>query len=189
MLRIGIKSDMGRAIDRLSRMPNDISGGLVSGVRGEAIRLQEHIVRDYLSGQALHPRSGRLWRSIRPNIDEEFFFDKGRVVGMRTTVGTNVEYAAYHEFGFHGVEQVRAYVRRVKSRNTYTREKRTSKKTGKEYNARVKTGTGIAYVRAHSRTINYAGHPFERPALADLRPAMSEAIAAAIRKALDGGAS
>ena len=203
MLRIKVTSDIGQAIDQLSRMPSDLSRGIITAVRTEAIRLQRHIVADYLhtSGMqsavasfvgargmpGLRSRSGRLARSIRSNINEEFVTEGGRVVGMSTTVGTNVEYAAYHEFGFHGTEQVSAHVRRIKSRSTFSRVERVSKKTGKTYNAKVQASQGIAFVRAHSRQVNYAGHPFMRPALADLQPTMRENIAAVVRAALEEG--
>jgi len=55
--------------------------------------LQAHIVRDKLSGQVLHRRSGRLSRSIHSAPARA---EGGNVIGK---VGTNVVYAPVHEFG------------------------------------------------------------------------------------------
>jgi phage gpG-like protein len=88
----------------------------------------------YLTGgHPLHHVTGHLSDSVGLGIH---VFPEGYAV-----VGTNIEYGAYHEFGFHGRVQVQAHARHTK--------------------------TADALVRAHGRNVNYAGRPFMRPALDD----------------------
>jgi phage gpG-like protein len=70
------------------------------------IELQRHVKADYLTGQALHVRSGRLRRGVNEKT----------VVGgtlVTATVGDNVSYARVHELGFQGSEEVKAHVRKT----------------------------------------------------------------------------
>jgi len=56
-------------------------------------------------------------------------------------VGTNVEYAGMHEYGFVGSLSVSGHTKKTKK--------------------------GFTSVRSHMRKLNYAGKPFLRPAVAD----------------------
>ena len=60
------------------------------------IGLHRHVVMNKLHGQVLHVRTGRLANSINWNVRSS----GSQVTG---TVGTGVEYAAVHEYGFHGM--------------------------------------------------------------------------------------
>ena len=67
-----------------------------------------------------------------------------RVYQDYAEVGTNIKYGAYHEFGFQGPVTVRDFTRR-------------------------RGESGYPWpVRGHIRNLNYAGHPFMRPALDDV---------------------
>lgn len=61
-------------------------------------------------------------------------------------VGTNVEYAGAHHFGFSGTVNVRAHRRRSKGRDVLAGKK--------------KVASGIALVRAHVRKIKIEARPF-----------------------------
>lgn len=78
--------DQKRAIDRLS------------------IELQSMVKTQKLSGQVLHVRTGTLRRSINRQITST----STSVMGQ---VGTNVRYAAIHEYGFEGRVSVPQYSR------------------------------------------------------------------------------
>ena len=74
--------------------------------------------------------------------------------GWRGGIGSGeTEYAAYHEFGFSGSVGVRAHTRR-----------------------------GHA-VRAHTRNVSYAGRPYARPALVEVRERIEAIHSDAIRQA------
>jgi len=68
--------------------------------------LQAYIQRNKLSGQVLKNRSGHLRGSIHPNFYED-------ASSISAIVGTNVEYAAIHEYGFDGNENVREHLRTI----------------------------------------------------------------------------
>lgn len=77
-------------------MLNGVSGSVRAGIKKTITRLTLELLKtvkqDKLSGQVLNVRTGRLRRSINSDIIE----DGNSIVG---SVGTNVEYAKYHEFG------------------------------------------------------------------------------------------
>lgn len=125
------------------------------------LRLMRNVKRDKLSGQVLKVRTGRLRRSITQRVEEA-----GDVI--TGIVGTNVEYAARHEFGFTGTETVKAHLRLVKQA------------FGKDLKHPV-----WATVGTHTREAKYPEHSFLRSALKEL--AASGKIAAEYRKALQDG--
>ena len=74
-------------------------------VTEQAIRVQT-LVKAKLHGPVLHQRSGRLVRSINTRITDD-------ATGIAASVGTNVKYAAPHEYGFDDTVTVREHLRRV----------------------------------------------------------------------------
>jgi phage gpG-like protein len=71
--------------------PKAVDRGMERGIRAATLDIEGH-AKELLEGEVLNKRTGRLWRSIH----SETFRRMGRVVGI---VGTNVKYAAIHEFG------------------------------------------------------------------------------------------
>lgn len=110
-------------------------------------------------------------------------------------IGTNVEYARKHEFGFQGQEFVRPHTRKifrnfsfrilkeVFSVNQYGDEVVSYKNTRKKVKAR---GADI-FVSGFSRNINLPARPFLRPAIEnqDNINKITESINSAIKKALE----
>lgn len=79
-------------VDELRRIaPNAVADGLEAGVRAAVIDIQGQVKRN-IDGPILKRRTGRLWRSILSEVRRRGDI----VVGV---VGTNVVYAAIHEFG------------------------------------------------------------------------------------------
>ncbi len=78
-----------------------------------AIEVQAAVKAEKLSGQVLHVRTGTLRRSINYRIEEA-------QASTMATVGTNVEYAAIHEYGFNGTVSVSEHARRSALGNAYT---------------------------------------------------------------------
>ena len=79
--------------------------------------------------------TGRLMKSIT-----------SRAYRDRAEVGTNVIYAAIHQFGFEGDVEVKSHIRKVKSRDIRK--------------GRKKIASGITVVRSHSRHMNIPARPF-----------------------------
>jgi len=98
--------------------------------------LHRWIVQNRLKGR--RPRyldvvSGRLYSSITATSLEP------TDTGFQIRIGTNVEYAPTHEFGFRGTVGVRSHIRKRKK--------------------------SLSLVRAHSRRMNIRKRPFIRPAI------------------------
>ncbi len=134
--------------------PAQLRPALRPTVERETIALQAHVVEHKLSGQVLHVRSGTLRRSITYTLHET----EDAIVGR---VGTNLEYAAIHEYGgtIH-VPEIRP--RRAKALHFYV------------------GGASVFAMRARAHDIRMPQRSFLRSALADRR----EAFVAAVREAL-----
>jgi len=87
--------------------PDRLVNRLVVVMNRLTLEIQSQVKGFKLSGQVLHTQTGTLRRSI----NREVRVVPGMVEG---TVGTNVEYAGAHEFGFSGRVTVRAHIRTIK---------------------------------------------------------------------------
>ena len=146
----------------LGKKFRDSIPNIESGVQKEIMRLALKMtgsVMNKLSGDILKVRTGRLRRSIHPEWD----FKPGH---MGATVGTNVEYAAIHEYGFKGTVQVKSFQREM------------TKAFGRPIAPKQVT------VSAHSRNINMPESSFLRSALKEMRPEIIEGLKNAVAKEL-----
>lgn len=109
------------------------------------------IQKEYLSGQRLHQRTGRLSGSIHEETDDV----AGAIV---TTVGTNVEYARPHEYGFRGPVDIKAHMREIKQA------------WGKPITPRQ------VHVRGHQRKVDITEKRFMRDALAEFKPTVEKTL-------------
>jgi phage gpG-like protein len=113
-------------------------------------------VRDKLSGQVLKRRTGTLARSVQQS-PRTFMVgtDVVGTVGVANITGPGgrapVKYAAVHEFGFKGTENVREHMRTVKQA------------FGRPLATPVQSP-----VKAHSRKVDIPERSFLRSALRDL---------------------
>jgi phage gpG-like protein len=125
------------------------------------LKLLARVKADKLSGQVLKNRTGRLRRSVNAKVD-----DLGAVV--RGQVGTNVAYAAAHEYGFTGEVTVKGHLRTIKQ----------------AFGKALKEPVTFA-VPAHARHVTLPERSFLRSALADMtdeiRAEFTTAIAAAAK--------
>jgi hypothetical protein len=142
---------------KLDRMPATVRASLLRAVTEEGGRVTRR-VQEKLQGEVLKERTHRLHDAVHLKVGEL----PSEVIGIVGTAGTNVRYAAYQEYGFHGVEQVRAHIRRV------------SVAFGRSI------PTVIASVRAHSRHVNYPAHSFLRSTLVEMAPEIRVRLAAAV---------
>lgn len=148
-----------QVIAKLKELPQKTQQSLTRAITKLAIELQSKVKQDKLSGQVLKRRTGTLSRSINREITET----ANAVTGQ---VGTNVEYAAYHEYGFHGTQQIKEHLRTIKQA------------FGRPIEPRSVT------VAAHSRKVDYPAHSFLRSALHDMDATIRAGIADALHEAI-----
>ena len=134
-------------------------------IERRTIMVQSAVKESKLTGQALHVRTGTLRRSINRKIDET-------ASGITATVGTNVRYAALHEYGFTGATTVKAHVRRAAAQMAAKRSKRVGK------------AAGSINVREHVRQMNMPARSFLRSTLAEQADAIKSELRATILAAV-----
>jgi phage gpG-like protein len=133
---------------------------------------------NYLSGSPLRRITGRLQSGMTQSVTRTGDSVTGRV-------GNNVKYAAFHEFGFHGVQNVKAHSRVMN--NVNAKGENIAIQPGKVISGVLQTRKVVAgkqrsgfvsvqFVKAHSRKVNYAGRPFVRPALEAMQPQIKAEI-------------
>lgn len=133
---------------------------IVKSIWRVTLRLQRKVKEEKLSGQVLHVRTGTLRRSINAQV-----FDKA--TGIYGVVGTNVKYGAIHEFGFSGMQQVKAHFRMMKV--AWGRPVREPRKI---------------LVSAHQRHVNLPERSFLRSALRDMGPEIKQELEEAVARAV-----
>ncbi len=147
--------------------------------------------RSYLQGPRpayLGERSTRLRQSITRKVTIT-------ADGVLGRVGTNVKYAAIHEFGFHGIEHVKAHTRVVSQTSglgirTDTRRPIHDKEghfvgfkdSRKASASRQKTGFAeVQFVKAHNRNMLMPRRPFIGPAVEKGTPILIREINAELQ--------
>lgn len=146
---------------RMEAMPGMVRDALKVKVRELGTRLQEHIVRDKLHGQVLGQRSGQLARSIQVRTESS-----GETEIAIVYSASDVKYAGFWEFGFHGTETVRAH------------DRVTTTLFGKAVDAYTQ------HVGTYSRQVDQAPRSFMRTGLADLAPTFIDELKATVEKAM-----
>jgi len=139
-------------------IPN-IQGGVQKEIMRLALKMTGKVMGK-LSGDVLRVRTGRLRRSIHPEWD----FRQGY---SGATVGTNVEYAAIHEYGFSGSVQVKSFQREM------------TKAFGKPISPTQVT------VRAHTRNVNMPERSFLRSTLREMNSEITDSLQVAVTKELN----
>lgn len=137
--------------DGLVHFPDDLHAELkVANVNTAAVILRR-IKNRLQSGEPLKKRTGTLLRSWSMKAPREY----ARGIGWIGGVGSNLEYAAVHEYGFRGAVNVRAHLRH---------SARTRMASGK-FRKREKGATATINVRAHVRQMNLPARPYARPSI------------------------
>jgi phage gpG-like protein len=139
---------------RLEAVPEAAAAGLGRALLRLAQELQDR-ARDKVSGEVLQSRSGALRSSITAETS-----------GLTVTVGSDLAYAAAQEYGFTGTVAVRPQLRRIK-----------------EVFGRPIAEKTIA-VGGYSRRINLPARSFLGSALAELQPAIEQAVREALAEAI-----
>lgn len=177
------------AIESARRLPAAVAAAMQTGLANGLLIASGIAQHEYLSGPRptrLDKVSGRLLGSIATLVQPE---SNGRIVGR---IGSNVKYAAFHEFGFHGTINVRAHQRVIRAFNLKTGESVEPRRAIRDLagnfirwkeslrravgRQRSTTGMVQVSVKAHARRINYAGRAFIRPAVAQALPAIKDEV-------------
>lgn len=152
-------------LDRIGQYPGRLQQALTTVLQRLSIQVQA-AVKQKLSGQVLHVRTGTLRRSINRVVTST----PDSVVA---TVGTNVRYAAIHEFGFDGTVTVRWHVRKIASQSIGKGKKQTLQ--------------GVAFVKEHTRTVHMPERSFLRSTLREFGPQITRDVRAAALSAVTFG--
>lgn len=179
-------------IKHLAEVPSRIDDALRAGLMRGLQYAQAVAGTRFLTGprpEKLGVRTGRLRSSVTQEITET---TAGTESAFSGRIGTNVQYAAFHEFGFHGVESVRAHTRVVATLdvtgNAIDERRQIRDRQGNFIGYREsrsvaasRAGSKTAFtftenVRAHTRKVDYAGRPFIRPALTLALPVIEREV-------------
>ncbi len=163
---------------RLSRMTGYIRDEIITTVRRLAIELQAE-VKHKLSGEVLKNQTGTLRRSINISIMED-------ATSVVASVGTNVVYAAAHEYGFDGLVTVREHIRRGKERMAMA-TKHYVNKLGVMSTHIAQTGkfgkqSGDIQVRSFTRQMHIPERSYLRSSLKDSAGGIRQELAAAAQR-------
>ena len=152
-----IEIDDARVLATFDGMPRAIRDALETKAGALALMLEAKI-KGKLSGDVLNVRTGALRRSIFSDIiaDEDG-------IHAYAASSADVPYAAIHEFGYVGIEHVRAHIRRITSA------------AGKEVTQNVK---------AFDREMNMPERSFLRTSLAEMEDIIVQGLQDAVRNAV-----
>jgi phage gpG-like protein len=166
----------GEALDLLRSLPS--ASARAGEAMAHALDLQNELTIGYaqknkLSGPrpgVLGVRTNRLRGSLRRN---DATVSGGMIEG---SIGTNVEYAAVHEFGFDGDVQVKSFVRNQRSRDLVKGKKQKL------------VASGLAFVKAFTRHMHMPERSFIRSSISERLDEYSTALSQAILFELGGAA-
>lgn len=108
---------------RMAGKTGQLQEAMTAAVTRLSIIVQTGVKEGRLTGQVLHVRSGTLRRSINRRVETT---DSGTIA----IIGTNVRYAAVHEYGFDGDVTVKAHTRRSVLQMAAKRSQRAKKSEG-----------------------------------------------------------
>jgi len=131
--------------------------------------------KEKASGPVLRNKTGTLRRKINARFENE---------GLLGIVGIKLSYAAIHELGFDGIENVREHVRRNLRQMKEDRKARTWGNKKGTHDTKAQLGRGEIHVRAHTRHMEMPKRSFLRSTLNDLRPSIRVSLKKAIEEAL-----
>ena len=169
----------------LAGLPTVIRQNILAVLETEMKRMVETVREDKLSGQVLKERSGRLKGSIHGGVSD----DKDGTSSF--WIGTNVEYAAFHEYGYDGVEEVTEHLRRMTHMIIGTEVVDGVRKAKRAVDLVSGGKSGVeVLVGAHQRRVKYAARSYLRPTLAEhadeIEAALGEAANDGITMAMRG---
>ncbi|MGX2581625.1 HK97 gp10 family phage protein [Acinetobacter baumannii] len=143
----------------LSATVDRIDAEVRQSIARSTLKLLIKVKREKLNGQVLNKRTGRLGRSITQKLIE-------LSNGVAGIVGTNVEYAAAHEYGFNEEVTVKAHLRMIKMA------------FGKSINPKQ------VNIKAHTRKVDLPEKSFLRSALEEMRKEIKQDLEVSIQRGI-----
>lgn len=185
-----------RVLQRLDRAPVELQARLMRVVDEQNQYTIAHVQLRFLSypRDLIGPVDGLRVRTNR--LRGSLWAAKARLAGghLLSSIGTNVNYAGVHEYGFDGQIQVRAFTRKAKALNHYRVlqlqpeiDMSTGRITRRARKKRELVASGIVRVKAHTRHAHYAERAPIRRGIADRIPAYGVALEGAAVAYLAGG--
>jgi phage gpG-like protein len=166
-------------LENLKTTEDRVRGALAVGL-SRGLQITAGVAQvNYLSGprpEKLQSKTARLYNSIVTEVD----VSNNEITGR---IGSNLPYAGYHEFGFHGVEIVGAHTRVTHRVNGIGQVLRGGKKLARKQKAGF---AGVTFVKQYKREVDYAGRPFLRPALEQTKAQIAESINTELKKISNG---
>lgn len=164
----------GEALELLRTLPQ--AGERAGRAIAQTLDLQNELTIGYAQKNKLSgPRpsvlgviTNRLRSSLRRN---DATVSDGMVEGA---IGTNVEYAAVHEYGFDGEVTVKSFVRKQRSRDLVKGKKQKL------------VSSGVAYVKSFTRHMRMPERSFIRSSISERLDDYNNALSAAVLDALGG---
>jgi hypothetical protein len=153
-------SGVDTVLANLRAVPGAVQDGLARALTCLSLELQS-AAQDKLSGGMLKSRTGALRGSIAASLASSGS-------GVAVSVGSDLPYAGFQEYGFQGVETVSAHLRTIKQ----------------AFGHPLRAGTERIAIGGYSRKVDYPAHSFLRSALTELRPEIVGALDAAVGEAV-----
>ncbi|WP_335995828.1 HK97 gp10 family phage protein [Acinetobacter pittii] len=144
---------------KLSATVDRIDAEVRQSIARSTLKLLIKVKREKLNGQVLNKRTGRLGRSITQKLIE-------LSNGVAGIVGTNVEYAPPHEYGFKGDVTVKAHLRMIKMA------------FGKSISPKQVS------IKTHTRKVDLPEKSFLRSALEEMRKEIKQDLEVSIQRGI-----
>lgn len=144
---------------KLSATVDRIDAEVRQSIARSTLKLLIKVKREKLNGQVLNKRTGRLGRSITQKPIE-------LSNGVAGIVGTNVEYAPPHEYGFNGDVTVKAHLRMIKMA------------FGKSISPKQVS------IKTHTRKVDLPEKSFLRSALEEMRKEIKQDLEVSIQRGI-----
>lgn len=194
MIQAKTTANTALVIQSTQLLPARIDAAMATGLQRGLLHAAAVAQREYLQGprpQRLGVRTRRLRDSVTTQVEVKKAEATGTITGM---MGSNMRYAGYHEFGFHGTVSVKSFTRinrffSAKTGKPLELRRRITDNQGhfvafRDTNAAAlqraknKKGIGInqVQVRGHTRRVDYLGRPFIRPAMEKSLPIIEREV-------------
>ena len=182
-VKITVQTNLPQVTAALSRLPAQIQQRLTAALDKQTQLAIGHITRRYM-----RRRGPETLGVVTSRLRNSLWATPARMEGNEVvaSIGTNVSYAAVHEFGFSGTVNVRAHTRRagrVKGKKLVKEVSEfNGKATGRTRKASRKGGSKTVNVRAHTRKVNIPARAPIRKGLEDRSGAIASALQSALTK-------
>lgn len=172
-LNIKITSNAKEAVKKLEAFPQKLKLAIVAEMNKQNQLAIGEITRNRLTGKGPFPVSEHRLGVVTARLRKSINASNAQITGdtVQSRIGTNVEYAGVHEFGFSGSIFVNSHTRRSHLRRIGRRATRTR--------------IAEAIVTGHGRNVDIPARAAIKTGLDDYEPTYGQGISDAITAAWD----